>query len=398
MKVPLLDLKLQYASLKDEIASAIGEVLERQQFILGPKGEAFEREMADYLGVPYALGVSSGTDALLLSLMALGVGRGDVVITSPFTFFATAGSISRLGATPLFVDIDPLTYTLSPEKTEEVVSSLKRHQRKKLKAIIPVHLYGQCADMEGLMEIAQRYHLRVVEDAAQAVGAQQKWGGASRHAGSLGTCGCFSFFPTKNLGGYGEGGLVVTHDGERAETIRSLRHHGCRSQQEQYYYDLIGINGRLDELQAAVLSVKLKYLDHWTALRRAHAQTYNRLFQETGLATDQGTQCGKEGKPLCLPYEREGNYHVFHQYVVRAHKRDALRAFLIQHDIGCGIYYPLPIHLQPCYRDLQYREGSMPESERAAKEVLALPVFPELTEAQQERVVETIVQFYKRGI
>jgi dTDP-4-amino-4,6-dideoxygalactose transaminase len=394
MKVPLLDLKLQYQRIRREIVSAVHEVLESQQFILGPTLEAFEKEVVRYLQIDHAIGVSSGTDALLISLMALEVGRGDAVITTPFTFFSTVSSITRVGATPLLVDIDPLTFTISPEKTKETVSSLRGSKRNKLKAVMPVHLYGQCADMDSLATITHKYHLKIIEDAAQALGARYLSKGSSHFAGCGGDFGCFSFFPTKNLGAYGEGGMVVTHDKGMAERVRSLRHHGSRSQQEQYHYDLIGINGRLDALQAAVLRVKLKYLEQWTSARRLNAERYNKMFKETGLVTDRDTRVGM-GKPIALPYVREGNYHVFNQYVIRAYERDSLKEFLTQQGVGCGIYYPLPVHLQSCYKGLGYKKGSFPEAERAAREVLALPVYPELTVEQQELVVSTVERFYK---
>ena len=399
MEVPLLNLKLQYAQIKDEVKAAIDEVLESQQFIFGPKVESFEREIAQLVKVEHAIGVSSGTDALLLSLMGLGIGKDDIVITSPFTFFSTASSISRVGATPLFVDIDPLTCTLSPVRVEETISSLSTEKRKKLKALMPVHLYGQCADMNDLLPLAGKYNLSIIEDSAQALGAEWVCGsdpGKFQAAGGMGQYGCFSFFPTKNLGGFGEGGMVVTSDAGLAQKIYKLRHHGCKSQQEQYYYDEIGINGRLDALQAAVLSVKLNYLDQWTTKRRKNAANYDRLFQEAELVAEEDEAVSDE-KPVKLPFVREGNYHVFHQYVIRAHNRDQLKAFLNQHGVGCGIYYPLPIHLQDCYRTLGYQEGSLPETDQATREVLALPIFPELTLGQLETVVSTIKLFYKQG-
>lgn len=398
MKVPLLDLKLQYAQIKDEIASAINEVLESQQFIFGPKLEAFEKEMAHYLQADHAVGVSSGTDALIISLAALKIGNGDIVITSPFTFFATTSTISRVGATPLFVDIDPLTYTISPEKIEETISSLDSDRRSKVKALIPVHLYGQCADIDSIMDIAKRHNLKIIEDAAQALGAKylgKDSADVSQFAGSSGDLGCLSFFPTKNLGGYGEGGMVVTQDAELADRARRLRHHGCRSQKEQYYYDEIGINGRLDALQAAILQVKLKYLDQWTSARRANADNYNILFKKTGLVADKDIH-DLEGKPLVLPYVKNNNFHIFHQYVIRTRKRDKLKGFLDQNGVGCGIHYPCPLHLQPCYQELGYKEGSFPEAEKAAREVLSLPIYPELTEKQQGLVVSTVEQFYNK--
>ena len=396
MNVPLLNLKLQYQQIKDEIWHAVEEVLESQQFILGPTVDSFEKEIARYAQTAYAVGVSSGTDALLLSLMALGVGKGDAVITSPFTFFSTATSISRVGAIPLFTDIDPRTYTLDPARLEETMASLSTEKRRSVKAIIPVHLYGQCADMESLLKIASRYQLRIIEDAAQALGAHYRREGSTvkQHAGSRGDCGCFSFFPTKNLGACGEAGMVITGQEQLAAKIRSLRHHGCRSQQDQYYYDDIGINGRLDALQAAVLRVKLKYLDQWNTRRRSNADTYRRLFREAGLAALQD-ESGAEGKPLRLPTEKKGSYHIYHQYVVRARERDRLKTFLDERGIGCGVYYPVPIHLQACYAHLGLREGSLPEAERASREVLALPIYPELTHEQQETVVDAVADFYR---
>jgi len=396
MNVPMLNLKLQYAQIRDEMKHALDEVFESQQFILGPTVESFEKEIARYTNTPCAVGVSSGTDALLLSLMALDIGRDDLVITTPFTFFSTASSISRVGAIPLFCDIDPHTYIMDPGRLEKTIASLGTEKRRRLKAVIPVHLYGQCADMESLAEIANRHGLRIIEDAAQALGAHYVQDGTAikHHAGSRGDCGCFSFFPTKNLGACGEAGMVITGDESLAAKLRSLRHHGCRSQQEQYYYDAIGINGRLDALQAAVLKVKLKHLDGWNTRRRSNADTYNRLFRERGLAAPQDRPGGQE-MPLRLPCEGKGNYHIYHQYVIRARNRDGLKAVLDKRGIGCGIYYPVPVHLQPCYAYLGVTEGSLPESERASREVLALPIYPDLTHDQQEAVVNAVEDFYR---
>jgi len=377
------------------VKRAVDQVFESQQFILGPTVESFEKEIARYAQAAHAVGVSSGTDALLLSLMALDIGKDDLVITSPFTFFSTASSISRVGAIPLFTDIDPHTYLLDPDRLEETIASLTGDKRRRLKAVMPVHLYGQCADMESLVSIAGRHDLRIIEDAAQALGAHYLREGSmvKQHAGSRGDCGCFSFFPTKNLGACGEAGMVITGSESLAGKLRSLRHHGCRSQHEQYYYDEIGINGRLDALQAAVLAVKLTYLDQWNTGRRLNADTYNRLFKEKGLACSQDEPGGEE-KPISLPVEKKGNYHIYHQYIIRARHRDGLKAFLDQRGIGCGIYYPLPVHLQPCYGHLGFKEGSLPESERASREVLALPIYPELTPVQQEAVVSAVADFY----
>lgn len=399
MNVPMLNLKLQYAQIKNEIRRALDEVFESQQFILGPTVESFEKEIARYTDAACAVGVSSGTDALLLSLMALGIGKDDLVITTPFTFFSTASSISRVGAIPLFSDIDPLTYTIDPGRIEEIIASLPGEMRRRVKAIIPVHLYGQCADMESLAETADRHGLLIIEDAAQALGAHYVKDGAAvkRHAGGRGDCGCFSFFPTKNLGACGEAGMVITGDEALAVKLRSLRHHGCRSQHEQYYYDAIGINGRLDALQAAVLKVKLKYLDEWNTKRRSNADSYNRLFRERGLAAPLDGTEGEE-KPLRLPGVRKGNYHIYHQYVIRARNRDGLKGFLDTRGIGCGIYYPVPVHLQPCYANPGLKQGSLSETERASREVLALPIYPELTFEQQEAVVDAVGDFYNPAI
>jgi len=361
MQVPLLDLKAQYATIKDEIKAAINEVLESQYFILGPKVEQFEEKIAEYCNTKYAIGVASGTDALLISLMVLDVGHGDEVITTPYTFFATAGSISRLGAKPVFVDIDPKTYNINPGLIEEKITD-------KTKAIIPVHLYGQCAEMDTILEIAEKHGLYVIEDAAQAIGAKYK----ERKAGSMGDMGCLSFFPSKNLGGYGDGGMVVTNNSELAEKVRVLRVHGAKP---KYHHSMVGLNSRLDAIQAAVLLVKLKYLDDWSEARRENAEVYNHLFAETDVVT---------------PYVEDYNEHIYNQYIIRVKDRDRVRDYLKEQDIGTSIYYPVSLHLQECYADLGYKEGDLPESEKAAKETLALPIYPELTPEQQEYVVEAI--------
>ena len=381
MNIPLLDLKAQYATIKDEIKTAIDDVLESQYFILGPKVGQFEQEIAKYCHVQHAVGVASGSDALLLAMMAIDVGYGDEVITTPYTFFATAGSISRLGAQPVFVDIDPKTYNINPDLIEKQIT-------KRTKAIIPVHLYGQCADMDPILEIAQRHNLYVIEDAAQAIGAEYK----GKKAGSIGHIGCLSFFPSKNLGGYGDGGMVITNDAELAEKIRVLRVHGAKS---KYYHSVIGCNSRLDALQAAVLSIKLKYLDGWSEKRRKNAEIYNQLF-----AAD---------VDVVLPHVEAYNYpvakrrgealvHIYNQYIIRAKRRDALREFLRKHSIGTEIYYPVSLHLQKCYADLGYGQGDFPESERAVEETLALPIYPELTYEQQEDVAEAVKTFYRETI
>ena len=376
MNIPLLDLKAQYAAIKDEIRTAIDEVLESQYFILGPKVEQLENEIARYCNTKYAVGVASGTDALLLSLMATDIGYGDEVITTSYTFFATAGSISRLGAKPVFVDIDPKTYNINPQLIEEKITD-------RTKAVIPVHLYGQCADMEPILETARKYNLRVIEDAAQAIGAKYK----DRKAGSMGDLGCLSFFPSKNLGGYGDGGMVVTNDEELAGKIRVLRVHGSKP---KYYHSMIGCNSRLDALQAAVLSVKLKYLGTWTEKRRKNTEFYNTLFAESGLRT---SDFGHQTSDIVLPHVADHNYHIYNQYTIRVKERDNLQAHLKTRGIGTALYYPLPLHLQECYAHLGYKEGDLPESEKASRETISIPVYPELTEEQQRYIVKAIQEF-----
>ena len=383
MQVPLLDLKSQYARIREEVQQEINEVLDSQNFILGPKVEAFERAIAVYLNVRYAIGCSSGTDALLLSLMAIGIAPGDLVITTPYTFFATTGSVSRLGAKPLFVDIDPFSYTMSPDLIEKKILTMKRNERKRLKAIIPVHLYGQCADMKSILALARKYGLKVVEDAAQALGASCY----GRKAGTMGDLGCFSFFPSKNLGGYGEGGLVATDKGALSEKVQMLRVHGSK---KRYHHQIIGYNARMDAIQGAVLKVKLQYLDAWNEARRICAERYRDLFLASGLGEDEGLKKGF----ITLPSVSKGNYHIYHQFIIRAKRRNHLRKFLNENGIGCEIYYPIPLHLQECYKDLGYQKGAFPESEKAARETLALPIYPELRPEQQEYVVDKIREFY----
>ncbi len=368
MRVPLLDLRLQYQKLKPDVLQNIQQVCEEQGFVLGPQVETFEREIAKYLGVEHAIGVSSGTDALLLSLMAAGVKAGDEVITTPYSFFATAGSVSRLGAKPVFVDIDPSTYCLDVSKLGDVLTP-------KARAVIPVHLFGRPMDLDPIMELAREEDLVVIEDAAQAIGASVH----GKRVGGFGAFSAFSFFPSKNLGGFGDGGLVTTNDDQRASTIRRLRVHGS---ERRYEHVEIGINGRLDALQAAVLRVKLGHLDAWTEARRRNARRYRALFSDAGLV-----------ELLAVPDATEG--HVFNQFVIRSKRRDDLKAFLATREVGTEIYYPIPLHLQPCYRHLGYAPGDFPESERAAAETLALPIFPELTETQQAFVVDSIAQFYR---
>ena len=375
MKVPLLDLKAQYHSIKAEIGAAIDAVLESQHFILGPTVEECERRIADYSACKFGVGVTSGTDALLLALMAEGIGPGDEVITTPFTFFATAGSIARVGAKPVFVDICPKSYNIAASKIE-------KHVTKNTKAIMPVHLFGQCAEMDPILEIAGRHGLVVIEDAAQAIGAEYK----GRRAGSMGHYGCFSFFPSKNLGGGGDGGMVVTQDPERAERLRILRVHGSKP---KYYHKVIGGNFRLDALQAAIVGAKLPHLDAWTAGRQANAQRYRRLFQEAGLV-EQGL--------AVLPAEIPERRHIYNQFVVRVPRRDELRKHLTDQGIGTEIYYPVPLHLQECFRYLGYGEGDCPESEAAARDTVALPIYPELTDEQIRCVVDCTGRFLRGGL
>ena len=371
MNVPLLDLKAQYRAIKPEVMSAIEAVCDEQGFVLGPRVVAFEEAAAQYIGSRYAIGCASGSDALLLSLMAIGVKAGDEVITIPFTFFATASVISRLGAKPVFVDIQPDTFNIDPALIERAITP-------RTKAIIPVHLFGQCADMAAINEIAKRKKVFVIEDACQAIGAVQQ----EKRAGVLGDTGCFSFFPSKNLGGFGDGGLITTNDKTLADSMAMLRVHGS---QIRYLHEAVGINSRLDALQAAVLHVKLKYLDQWTEGRRRNAERYRQLFGQT-----------KHAECVVLPPTKPGNFHVYNQFTVRVPKRDELRAFLKEKGVGTEVYYPLPMHLQNSYRELGHEKGSFPLSEQAAEEVMSIPIYPELTGAQQGYVVETIAEFYRR--
>jgi dTDP-4-amino-4,6-dideoxygalactose transaminase len=380
MKVPLLDLKGQYAAIREEVRSVLDEVCDSQYFILGPKVAAFEKNVAEYCGVEHAVGVSSGTDALLIALMALGVGPGDAVITTPYTFFATAGSIMRLGATPVFADIDPTTFNIDPVRVRATLESMPdRFKDLKPKVLIPVHLYGQTADMAPLLEIAKEFGLSVVEDAAQAIGAEYPSSKGARRAGSMGDIGCFSFFPSKNLGGFGDGGMVTCRDEATAQKIRMLRNHGA---EPKYYHSVIGGNFRLDAIQAAVLGVKLKYLDSWHEARRANADRYTELFRDASMGTPKAA------------YRESGivNYHIYNQYVVRISDRDRTRERMTTEGVGCETYYPLPLHLQECFACLGYEEGDFAESEKAAEETLALPIYPELTPEMQQRVAETMVR------
>lgn len=370
-KVPLLDLKAQFAPLRGDVFAAITRVCDAQQFILGPEVEALERELEAFLGIPHAVGVSSGTDALLAALMALGIGAGDEVVTTPFSFFATAGSIARLGARPVFVDIDRGNFNIDAGAIASAITA-------KTKAILPVHLFGQSADMEPIVEISERTGIPIVEDAAQAIGTCYR----GRPAGGIGTIGCFSFFPTKNLGAFGDGGLVTTADGTLARKLRAIRQHGG---EVKYRHDVVGANFRLDALQAAILRVKLPHLNAWTAARRKNADRYRALFTKAGLA---GT--------VSLPAQSADSTHIYNQFVIRVPERDRLRAHLQSCGIGTEVYYPVPLHLQPCFRDLGYRAGSFPVAETAATEALALPIYGEITEAQQSLVVETIQNFFQQ--
>jgi dTDP-4-amino-4,6-dideoxygalactose transaminase len=386
IRVPLLDLKAQYAQFRAEVLGAIESVCASQHFILGENVRAFEAEIARYCGAAHAIGVSSGTDALLLALMALGIGSGDEVITSPFTFFATAGTIARTGARPAFCDIDPVTFNLSPSAVQRFIDEscvasggelVRRTTGGRVRALMPVHLYGQAADMAALMALARRYNLAVVEDAAQAIGTDTA---AGKRVGTLGEVGCFSFFPSKNLGAFGDAGLCTTEDAALAERMRVLRVHGG---QPKYFHALIGGNFRIDELQAAVLRVKLKYLDEWTEGRQRNAAFYDAAFADASFA-------GRIAAPARLARGR----HIYNQYVVRAERRDALRAFLTERQIGTEIYYPVPLHLQECFGYLGHASGDFPHSERAAAETLALPIYPELAPEQLGAVVAGIAEFY----
>lgn len=387
MQVPLLDLKPQYRALRAEIAAAVEKVCEAQAFILGPAVKELERRIAEYSGCRHGIGVSSGTDALLVALMALEIGPGDEVITSPYSFFATAGTIARTGARPLFCDIDPLTYNLAPGAVRALIAQQcerdggqlrNRRTGGRIKALIPVHLYGQVADMAALMGIAREYGLRVIEDAAQAIGADDADG---RRACSFGDIGCLSFFPTKNLGAFGDAGLCVTNDAALAERIEVLRVHGS---QPKYYHALIGGNFRLDELQAAVLNVKLPHLDAWTAARQRNAAFYDRGFAAARL-----------GDALRTPWADPRARHIYNQYIVRVRDRDRLRQHLAEQGVGTEIYYPVPLHLQQCFGYLEHRAGEFPEAERAARETLALPIYPELGEGELGYVVDSIAGFYR---
>ena len=370
-QVPMLDLQAQYRPIRDAIIDAVTRVCDSQRFIMGPEVEGMERDLAAYLGVTHAVGVSSGTDAILLAMMALGIGPGDEVITSTYSFFATAGCVARIGATPVFVDIDPVTYNIDSAATAAAVTSRTR-------AIVPVHLYGQSADLDPLLEIATRAGVPLIEDAAQAIGATYK----GRMVGGFGRVGCFSFFPSKNLGAFGDGGLVTTNDDALAASLRRLRVHGA---DRQYYHQVIGGNFRLDALQAAVLRVKLPHLAGWTEARRRNAARYDELFADAGLT-------GRVTLPVAAPHCR----HIFNQYVIRVPRRDAVKAHLESRQVGCAIYYPVPFHEQACFAYLGYRTGQFPHAELAARETLALPIYGELTAEQQRYVVAVLADALSR--
>ena len=365
MNVPVLDLKAQYATIRDEVLAAVSEVLESQRCIGGPKVAELEEKIAAISDCKFAVGASSGTDAILNSLMSLDIGPGDEVITTPFTFFATSGCIARTGAKPVFVDIDPKTYNINPDLIKQAIT-------KRTKAIMPVHLFGQMADMNPIMDIANKYDLAVIEDAAQSITSMYK----GRKAGSIGTVGCCSFFPSKNLGGAGDGGMIVTNDKELFDRLTVMRNHGSKP---KYYHKFVGGNFRLDPIQAAVLLVKLPHLDNWSEARRRNAAFYDEKFAHTTVE---------------IPYINPDCVSIYNQYVIRVPRRDELLAYLREKGIGCAIYYPVPMHLQECFAELGYREGDFLESEKASKEVLTIPIYPELTDEMMDYVVDSINEFF----
>lgn len=373
MQVALLDLKAQYRTIRDEIRAAVDKVLEDQQLILGPEVKELEDKVARYSQAKHGIGVASGTDALLVALMAIDLKPGDEVITTPYTFFATAGAIARLGGVPKFVDIDPATYNIDPAKIEAAITS-------KTRAIIPVHLYGQCAEMDPINEIAKKHKLTVIEDAAQSIGSEYK----GKRSGNLGDMACFSFFPSKNLGGLGDGGMIVTNNDELAEKIRILRVHGSKP---KYYHKVVGVNSRLATIQAAALLVKLKYLDSWTDARQKNADKYRKLFTDAGLTAK-----------VTMPTAQEYNRHIYNQFVIRVPQRDACRKFLTDAGIGNEVYYPVPMHTQECFAYLGYKPGSIPQAEKAANETVAVPIYPELTDEQLAYVVQKVGEFVAQAV
>lgn len=395
MRVPLLDLSQQYRALDDQLRAEIQQVLNSQRFILGPKVKQFEEAMAGFCRTRHAIGVSSGTDALLAILMALGIGREDAVITSAYTFFGTAGCVARLGATPVFVDIDPATLNLSTAALEFFLKEqckqrthglVDRRTGTTVRAIIPVHLFGLCSEMNQIHDISEEFGIQIIEDAAQAIGAEYPFSGGTRMAGTMSTAGFYSFYPTKNLGAAGDGGLIACSDNELAEKLFAVREHGMKP---RYYHSLVGGNFRLDEIQAAILNVKLPHLAGWSAARRAAADFYREQFIAAGL--EQTIKLPVE------PYRSQvAEHHVYHQYVIRTSRRDALRQHLTRAEIGTEIYYPLGLHLQKCFRELNYREGDLPETERATAETLALPMYPEISREAQSYVVEEIARFFRQ--
>lgn len=371
MRVPMLDLTEQYQQLKSEIIPALDDVMSKAHFILGDNVKKLEKDIAEYSNAKHAIGVANGSDAINIALLGLDLKPGDEVIVPSFTFFATAGAVARSGGVPVFVDIDPKTFNMDPASIEKAITP-------KTKAIIPVHLYGQMADMTAIKEIADKHNLYIIEDAAQAIGATSK----GKKVGELGTIATYSFFPTKNLGAYGDAGMVITSDDEIGEKMRVLRVHGSKP---KYYHHILGYNSRLDEMQAAILNVKFPHLNDWAELRREKAHTYSQLLQEM------------VGEQVVTPYEEDFNYHVFHQYTIRVQKRDELQAFLKEQGVETMIYYPKPLHLQPVFAELGYKEGDLPETEKAAKEAISLPMFPELKTEQQQYVVEKIREFYQKN-
>ncbi|MBU1567614.1 MAG: DegT/DnrJ/EryC1/StrS family aminotransferase [Proteobacteria bacterium] len=393
MKVPLLDLQAQLSYLENDLIAAVTRVIKSTRYIQGPEVECLEKEIAEYSGAAYGIGVTSGTDALLVCLMGLGIGPGDKILTSPYSFFATMGVILRVGAIPVFADIDPVSFNIDPVKIGELLAA---DTERKIKAIIPVHLYGQCADMTAIMKQAEQYRVPVIEDAAQAIGAEypmsQNGKVDYKRAGSMGIAGCFSFFPSKNLGGIGDGGMVIVQEKEIAEKLVLLRNHGAHP---KYYHKLVGGNFRLDPIQAAALRIKLPYLQKWHRQRAENAATYNRLFTETGLVAEQKVKLPASVYADSLgPEHGIKNVHIYNQYVLRVRRRTELIEWLSKNDIGCEIYYPVPLHKQDCLGSLA-SETYCPEAEKAADETLALPIYPELTSSMQSYVVEKIVQFYR---
>jgi len=389
MNIPLLDLKAQLHPLREEIVAAVTAVIDSTTYIQGPEVIALEKEVAAYCGTKAAVGVSSGTDALLVSLMALDIGPGDKVLTTPYSFFATMGVVLRLGAEPVFCDIDPVSYNMDPQKMAAILAD---DSEKKIKAVIPVHLYGQCADMTSIMTIANRYSIPVIEDAAQAIGAEYPAGNEEwKKAGTMGACGCFSFFPSKNLGGIGDGGMVVSNDEEFAEKVRMLRNHGAKP---KYYHAKIGGNFRLDPIQATVLRIKLKHLESWHSGRRENADYYTKLFSASELSNNGNVKTPEAiYKEQATDENNVRNYHIYNQYVIEVEQRDPLIDHLRKQDIGCEIYYPLCLHEQECLKDT-IKNVQMPNAEKAAKSTIALPIYPELTQEMQEYVVKQIEQFF----